>query len=244
MLSQDLGEVQALPQRKKRARRQCGKPKTEAPAGDGLDDGVDDGLMMERKSDDTPVVYDEVSVGDAGGDGGESNGGGGVETRRDWGDRVLRFEYLDHTADVQLHSWGSSLEEAFENSAIAMFGYMTELSSVSIDESMSFEFEAKGHDMQSLLYAFLDEMLFAFSTEPFMCCRDVRITHFDRVNFKITAVGRGEPFDLSKHPQGTEVKAITYCAMQIYLDWKPRNEEEAARDGAEFPFQIFVVIDI
>ena len=37
------------------------------------------------------------------------------------------FEYLDHTADVQLHAWGPTLKEAFEQCAKAMFGYITEL---------------------------------------------------------------------------------------------------------------------
>lgn len=43
------------------------------------------------------------------------------------------YEYLDHTADVQLHAWGSTLEEAFGHVAECMFNYMTDLSVVEVD---------------------------------------------------------------------------------------------------------------
>ena len=43
---------------------------------------------------------------------------------------LIGYEYLDHTADVQIHSWGPSVKEAFEQAAKAMFGYMTELDTI------------------------------------------------------------------------------------------------------------------
>ncbi|CAB1117265.1 unnamed protein product [Ectocarpus sp. CCAP 1310/34] len=41
----------------------------------------------------------------------------------------------------------------------------------------------------------------------------------------------GETFDLSKHPQGTEVKAITYSNMQI-------------NEGPDGRTDIYVIVDI
>lgn len=49
-------------------------------------------------------------------------------------------------------------------------------------------YEAEGHDLQSLLFNFLDELLFAFATE-FFVAKQLRVTHFDREAFRITAEG-------------------------------------------------------
>ncbi|EUB55160.1 Protein archease [Echinococcus granulosus] len=140
-----------------------------------------------------------------------------------------KFEYLDHTADVQLHAWGADTKEAFEQVAMAMFGYMT-TNYDSIDMTRSLKVEASGNDMKSLLFQFLDEWLFAFSADEFFFPRVIKITEFDRENFHIKSVGWGEPFNLKKHPQGTEVKAITYSNMQIH--------------DAEGHHEVFVIIDI
>jgi SHS2 domain-containing protein len=71
-----------------------------------------------------------------------------------------------------------------------------------------------GHDVLSLLYNFLDEFLFVFSTEYFVC-KALKVTSFNMTTFKIEAVAEGEIFSLDKHPQGTEIKAITYSNMQV-----------------------------
>ncbi|GIM01884.1 hypothetical protein Vretimale_6669, partial [Volvox reticuliferus] len=125
---------------------------------------------------------------------------------------AYKFEYLDHTADVQLHAWGRDLKEAFENCALAMFNYMSPLEYVRPRTTRSYR--AEGHDLPSLLFAFLDELLFVFATELFLAA-EVKITSFDRNNFVIEAEGGGEIFDREMHEIGTEIKAITYSAMSI-----------------------------
>uniref|UniRef100_A0A1B6EF07 Archease domain-containing protein n=1 Tax=Clastoptera arizonana TaxID=38151 RepID=A0A1B6EF07_9HEMI len=149
-------------------------------------------------------------------------------TEEDWCLPDCKYEYLDHTADVQLHAWGNTVQEAFEQCANAMFGYMTEIEYVEMIETQ--DIEAEGDDMISLLYHFLDEFLFLFCAEPFFIARKVKILEFDKVSFKIKARGFGETFDLGKHPQGTEVKAITYSNMQVH-EYDEKSE-------------VFVIIDI
>ena len=50
------------------------------------------------------------------------------------------------------------------------------------------EIEAEGHDEQSLLFAFLDELLFIFHTELLVCKR-IAVTHLDRHSWSLRACG-------------------------------------------------------
>ena len=127
-------------------------------------------------------------------------------------DAPIQHEYLEHTADVQLHSWGATLEAAFEQQVLAVMGLITELPAVEVRAQR--EVVAEGHDLPSLLYNFLDEWLFQFNSDLFVC-RRVRVSHIDRERWRVTSVGVGEIFELGRHPQGIEVKAITYSALRI-----------------------------
>ena len=50
-----------------------------------------------------------------------------------------------------------------------MFGYMTDLERVQMTQLH--HVEAEGHDLESLLFHFLDELLFMFSAEPFIVAK-------------------------------------------------------------------------
>ena len=106
---------------------------------------------------------------------------------------IRKYEYLDHTADVQFHSWGDTLEEAFEQMVVCMFSYITDLHTVETTGSNTVE--VSGHDMESLLYNYMDEFLFQFCTEGFVA-RRVEIVSFDREAFTISARGYGEKFQV------------------------------------------------
>ena len=46
-------------------------------------------------------------------------------------------------------------------------------------------------------------------------CKRVAVLEFDRDAFRIRSRGVGERFELGRHEQGIEVKAITYSAMRV-----------------------------
>lgn len=126
---------------------------------------------------------------------------------------------------------GNTLSEAFENVGLCMMNYMTPLSGIEAhgETSQQRTYKASGHDLHSLLFRWLDELLFGFATDFFVPC-ELCIVKFDRESWEIEAQGRGQVFDRNKHVSGTEIKAITYSAMQV---------EEREGDA-----EVFVIVDI
>jgi len=146
------------------------------------------------------------------------------------------YEYLDHTADIQIHCWGKDVKETFEQAAVGMYGYMTE-DIETVEMIDMHKIEATGEDLLSLLFHFLDELLFIFAAQPFFIARRVDIYEIDLETFNIKAKAYGEQFNLAKHPAGTEIKAITYSAMQIL---QKEDGDTTTRDDVE----IYVIVDI
>ncbi len=125
-----------------------------------------------------------------------------------------KFEFLEHTADVYIRAYGKTMEEAYQNAALATFETMTDSEKVAQEVEQTLEVEAE--DQYALLYNWLEALLVKFETENLFFSR-FQITDWTETaeNFKFKARIWGEKFDPKKHPQKVGVKAVTYHRMVI-----------------------------
>lgn len=121
----------------------------------------------------------------------------------------MRYELIDHTADMMVKAYGDSLEECFANAAFSLFDQTVDLSGIGTDEEV--EVRVSGIDDEDRLYSFLAEMLFIED------CDNLILKEF-QVSFDgddVVCRARGETLDRSRHRIRSEVKAITYHMMEV-----------------------------
>ena len=128
-----------------------------------------------------------------------------------------KFEFLEHTADVYIRAHGKTIEEAYENAALAMFEVMTDTDKITHMQEDALEVEAE--DQYALLYSWLEALLVKFETENMLYSK-FQITNWKETdeNFKFKAKIWGEKFDPKKYPQRVGVKAVTYHRMVIIIE--------------------------
>ncbi|MHA1349380.1 MAG: archease [Promethearchaeota archaeon] len=125
------------------------------------------------------------------------------------------FEFRDHTADVQVRSWGSSLEEAFSQTAYSLMATITP-NLKKIIPKVERELTVEAEDKEALLFDFLSEFLYIFDVDE-LVFNQIYVRSIEKFNdnYKLRATLKGEKFDLDKHEIGIEVKAITYSFLNI-----------------------------
>lgn len=120
------------------------------------------------------------------------------------------YEYFEATADVGLKAYGKNLNEAFENAGLAIFNIISDTSN--IDALKEIEFEVASEDEVSLLYDYLEELLFFHEVE-FMLFSEFHVEIDDNLHLKAKIKGEGINWD--KHERKTEIKAITFHKMEV-----------------------------
>lgn len=139
------------------------------------------------------------------------------------------YEIIEHPADVGFLAYGRTLAELFENAALAMcsLGCAPD----KIEERAERAIAAQGSDVESLLYAWLAELL-AVSDADRLVFHRIAVTALRAPApgqpGDVRGTAYGETFDPQRHAAGTSVKAITL--HQFFVD--------AVVDG--FRAQVFV----
>ncbi len=132
------------------------------------------------------------------------------------------FEIIEHPADVGFRAYGATLEELFANSALAMLslGCAPE----GVEERERREIVAGGADVESLLYAWLAEILAVGDAEQLVFRRaEVLSLVTGESSAEVRGVVYGEKFDRERHRAGTYIKAVTYhqlCVEPVAGGWR------------------------
>ena len=119
----------------------------------------------------------------------------------------MKYKFLEHTADIKFQAFGKSLEEVFENSALAMFNAMSD---DKVKGNKKFKVKAEGKDNESLLYNFLEELLILFDSEGFFLVevKDLKIKD-GKLEAEVIG-GKAEDYEIF-----IDVKAVTYNEMFV-----------------------------
>ena len=120
-----------------------------------------------------------------------------------------RYILIDHTADMMVKAFGSTLEECFANAAFALFDQTVDLSNIGTSEETAIR--VTGIDDEDRLYSFLSEMLFIEDADN-LILKEFEVS-FDGED--VVCHAKGETLDRSKHRIRSEIKAVTYHMMEI-----------------------------
>ena len=117
------------------------------------------------------------------------------------------YRFLEHTADIMFEAYGKSYEEAFENSAHAMFSIFGDAGA-----SERAVFSVTAHDIEELTVQALADMLAYMDTGEIIFSK-ARVLSYDAKKHSLEIEAFGE----KKRPRDS-VKAVTYHELMVAHD--------------------------
>ena len=134
----------------------------------------------------------------------------------------MKYKYLDHTADIMFEAYDNSLNELFENSALATEESMVNLAQ--IKPKLKKEISLENKNIEYLLFDFLGELIYFKDAELLLFSKiKVDIKKEEKL-YKLKALLKGEKLR-EEHEQKVDVKAITFHKFEI----KKLKEKYSAR---------------
>ncbi len=118
------------------------------------------------------------------------------------------WEHFPHAADMGVRGWGTSVERAFEQAALALTAIVTD---ADIRSDIQVEVQCENSDRELLFVEWLNAIIFEMATRSMLFGRfSVRIDGA-RLNGKMS----GEPVNVMRHAPACEPKGATYTALRV-----------------------------
>lgn len=123
------------------------------------------------------------------------------------------YNFLDHTADVLFEAEGSSLNELFEQCALALEDTQVDIKLVRPKKIIKIIGKNKKIDL--LLFDFLDDLLFYKDSKLLIFSKFVIDIKEINKEYRLTCQASGEKLDHKRHDPKVDVKAITMHLFEV-----------------------------
>ena len=120
-----------------------------------------------------------------------------------------KFIFLEHTGEIKFKAFGKSFSEALKNSVLAISSFLS--NDQKIKPKIVKKIFVKRDDIKSLLYNFLDELIYLFDAELFIP-KNAKIS-LNENSLKSEIYGD----DARKYNGLSHIKSVTYSEMDIKI---------------------------
>lgn len=118
----------------------------------------------------------------------------------------MPYSFKEHTADIKIEVTGKTQGEIFEQATLALADYLNAGKKVSSSKGKIIQ--VSGEDLNSLLYNYLDELLYLLDAENFIASKAIITMRGNNLQAELFG-------DNSKKYKLQHVKAATYSEMDI-----------------------------
>jgi len=125
---------------------------------------------------------------------------------------MAKWEHFSHGADIGVRGFGESVEQAFEQAALALSAIVADISTIAPSESIKVHCDAP--DLELLLMSWLNAIIYE------MAARRMVFSEFRVVisELSLTAGLAGEKVDPERHQVAVEAKGATVTALRVGRD--------------------------
>ena len=119
------------------------------------------------------------------------------------------WEHFEHGADIGIRGMAATLEQAFEQAALAMTAVISDLDQVSSSHSVAIDLD--GTDAELLFFSWINELIYQMAVSGLLFGRFQVSIH----DGHLSAKAFGEPIDSLKHQPAVEIKGATFTELRV-----------------------------